>query len=86
MNECIFCHKDCKMEAFVPESGMTINFPVCNDVCLKKHRLERGYDAPKKKWEVDFKVSLLQKDRRDFIANINKEIKDLLSLKGDKHE
>ena len=77
MNKCSYCNKECKMEAFVPETHMTIDFPFCNDECLKKFRLKRGYDSPETKDEIAFKISLLQIERMEFMRRIDKEIEFL---------
>jgi hypothetical protein len=79
--KCQFCNKECSMLVFIPETHMTIDFPICNDICLKKLRIERGYDNPKELWEIDFKIMLLQTERKDYVNRINKEIELLEKLK-----
>ena len=56
--KCHYCGKEIKENkgkipmAFVPETGMTIDFPFCNNDCLKEFRLKRGYDKSKNKKEM----------------------------------
>ena len=73
---CLYCGKECNRVAFVEETGMALDFPMCNDICLKKYRLEQGYDKPKLDWEIDF-VCLLKEKK---IIELKKEMEEELKL------
>lgn len=77
--ECHYCEKSCEREAFIPETNMTIDFPICDNKCLKKLRLERGYDKPKLKWEKEFVLKLLKEEKSEFVKRINERIREIKS-------
>ena len=84
MHKCHYCYKEVKENkrgeirmAFIPETGMTVDFPICDNWCLKRLRLERGYDKPRSKRQKDFVMGLLIKEKKVFLKNINKKINEL---------
>ena len=88
MINCHYCHKEIKEDkkgnirvAFIPETRMTVDFPICNDWCLKRLRLEREYDKSKTKKEKKFMLDYFKKERLKDVQHWNRKIKEV-SQKG----
>ena len=78
MINCHYCNKEIKADkegnievAFIPETGMTIEFPICDGICLKKLRLSSYYDQPKKKWEKEFMIKKLKQLKKGWLGVFN---------------
>ena len=84
MNECSFCGKSCNKGAFIPEGSVTCDRPFCDNICLKKYRIERGYDKPKLNWEKYFKITLLKEEKIELLEKLKKIRNDIKILAGDK--